>query len=148
MVEAHPKTLVENQARSTICSAWRSTAARANDPFVSRNKPPPRYGLSVTTAPLPLRIFLATPGDLSDERQVVATTIEEHNRRHRGKTNPGFQTVGWEQVRGTAQRPQEAISELISGHAQAEEIAGRLRPGCQGRAAARLDQVWTYSIQD
>lgn len=68
----------------------------------------------MTTTPLPLRIFLATPGDLSDERQVVATTIEEHNRRHRGKTNPGFQIVGWEQVRGTAQRPQEAINELIS----------------------------------
>lgn len=57
---------------------------------------------------------MATPGDLGDERQVVATTIDEHNRRRRGKTNPVFQIVGWEQVRGTARRPQEAINELIS----------------------------------
>lgn len=64
--------------------------------------------------PLPLRIFLATPGDLSDERQVVATTVAEHNRRRRGKTNVVFEIVGWEQVRGTARRPQEAINELIS----------------------------------
>lgn len=65
------------------------------------------------TASLPLRIFLATPGDLSGERQVVLATVEEHNRRRRGATNVVFEVVGWEQVRGTARRPQEAINELI-----------------------------------
>jgi tetratricopeptide (TPR) repeat protein len=67
----------------------------------------------VTTS-LPLRIFLATPGDLDDERQVVKNTVEEHNRRRRGATNVVFEVVGWEQVRGTARRPQDAINELIS----------------------------------
>lgn len=66
------------------------------------------------TTPLPLRIFLATPGDLKDERQAVKSTIDEHNRRRRGSANVVFEVVGWEQVRGTAQRPQEAINELIS----------------------------------
>lgn len=66
------------------------------------------------TESLPLRIFLATPGDLADERQVVLTTVAEHNRRRRGASNVVFEVVGWERVRGTARRPQEAINELIS----------------------------------
>lgn len=65
------------------------------------------------SATLPLRIFLATPGDLSDEREVVKATVQEHNRRRRGSGNVEFEVVGWEQVRGTAQRPQDAINMLI-----------------------------------
>jgi tetratricopeptide (TPR) repeat protein len=57
---------------------------------------------------------LATPGDLADERLVVKTTVEEHNRRHRARARAHFEVVGWEQVRGTARRPQEEINELIS----------------------------------
>lgn len=63
---------------------------------------------------LPLRIFLASPGDLRDEREVVRTCVEEHNARRRGESNVTYEVVGWEQVRGTARRPQEAINELIA----------------------------------
>jgi tetratricopeptide (TPR) repeat protein len=62
---------------------------------------------------LPLRIFLASPGDLADEREVVRACVDEHNVR---RTSPGhitYEVVGWERVRGTARRPQEAINELI-----------------------------------
>lgn len=62
---------------------------------------------------LPLRIFLASPGDLTDERQVVRTCIEEFNLRRMGETNVAYEVVGWERVRGTARRPQDAINELI-----------------------------------
>ncbi|GAA1434415.1 hypothetical protein GCM10009616_28800 [Microlunatus lacustris] len=62
---------------------------------------------------LPLRVFLASPGDLSDEREVVRACIEEHNARRRGESNVVYELVGWERVRGTARRPQEAINELI-----------------------------------
>ncbi|MDT0179543.1 tetratricopeptide repeat protein [Microbacterium sp. ARD31] len=65
------------------------------------------------TESIPLRIFLATPGDLQDERGVVLSAVEEHNRRRRRLSNVHFEVVGWEQVRGTARRPQEAINELI-----------------------------------
>ena len=68
-----------------------------------------RYVQLVTTS-LPLRIFLASPGDLSDERQVVLTTVEEHNRRRRTTSDVVFEVVGWEQVRGTALRPQAALN--------------------------------------
>jgi tetratricopeptide (TPR) repeat protein len=63
---------------------------------------------------LPLRIFLASPGDVGDERQVVRTCVDEHNARRRGESNVTYEVIGWERVRGTARRPQEAINELIS----------------------------------
>ncbi|WP_155348153.1 DUF4062 domain-containing protein, partial [Acrocarpospora pleiomorpha] len=62
---------------------------------------------------LPLRIFLASPGDLPDERQVVRACVDEYNARRRGESNVTYEVVGWERVRGTARRPQEAINELI-----------------------------------
>lgn len=61
---------------------------------------------------IPLRVFVATPGDLVDERTVVQTTVDEHNARQTDDATR-FEKVGWESVRGTAQRPQEAINELI-----------------------------------
>lgn len=60
----------------------------------------------------PLRVFVATPGDLASERKVVDTIIAEHNARQ-GSDATRFEMVGWESVRGTARRPQEAINELL-----------------------------------
>ena len=63
---------------------------------------------------LPLRIFQASPGDLRDEREVVRACVDEYNTRRRGGSNVTYEVVGWERVRGTARRPQEAINELIA----------------------------------
>ncbi|MFI5843917.1 tetratricopeptide repeat protein [Catenuloplanes sp. NPDC051500] len=63
---------------------------------------------------VPLRIFLASPDDLASEREVVRVCVEEHNARRRGHSAVTYEVVGWDQVRGTARRPQEAINELIS----------------------------------
>jgi len=63
---------------------------------------------------LPLRIFLASPGDLGHEREVVRVCVEEQNARRVGASNVTYEVVGWERSRGTARRPQEAINELIS----------------------------------
>jgi tetratricopeptide (TPR) repeat protein len=67
----------------------------------------------VTKAPLPLRIFVASPGDLTSERLAIRQCVDEHNARAIGTPSPTFEVVGWESVRGTARRPQEAINELI-----------------------------------
>jgi tetratricopeptide (TPR) repeat protein len=67
----------------------------------------------VTEAPLPLRIFVASPGDLTSERLAIKHCVDEHNARAIGTAYPKFEVVGWESVRGTARRPQEAINELI-----------------------------------
>lgn len=63
---------------------------------------------------LPLRIFLASPGDLENERAAVRACVDEHNTRLAGADDLVYEVVGWERVRGTARRPQEAINELIS----------------------------------
>lgn len=62
---------------------------------------------------LPLRIFVASPGDLTMERLAIKQCVEEHNALTIGTASPKFEVVGWESVRGTARRPQEAINELI-----------------------------------
>lgn len=62
---------------------------------------------------LPLRIFLASPGDVDDEREAVRTCVDEYNDQRPDDANVTYQIVGWERVRGTARRPQEAINELI-----------------------------------
>ncbi|GAB3414135.1 tetratricopeptide repeat protein [Flindersiella endophytica] len=62
---------------------------------------------------LPLHIFLASPGDLGNEREVVRACVNERNNRRKDESNVTYEVVGWERVRGTARRPQEAINELI-----------------------------------
>jgi tetratricopeptide (TPR) repeat protein len=67
----------------------------------------------MTEAALPLRIFVASPGDLTSERLAIKQCVAEHNALTIGNASPKFEVVGWESVRGTARRPQEAINELI-----------------------------------
>lgn len=64
--------------------------------------------------PLPLRIFLASPGDVEDERAAIRACVDERNARREGASNVTFEVVEWNRVRGTARRAQEAINELIS----------------------------------
>jgi len=67
----------------------------------------------VTDTPLPLRIFVASPGDLTSERLAIKQCVDEYKSRAIGTASLQFEVVGWESVRGTARRPQEAINELI-----------------------------------
>lgn len=62
---------------------------------------------------LPLRIFLASPSDLAIERDRVKATVERYNSLLRNQDNRPFEVVGWERTRGTANRPQEEINQLI-----------------------------------
>lgn len=65
------------------------------------------------TDSLPLRIFLASPGGLENERKVIEQCVIEHNGRVEATDSNSFKIVDWNQVRATARRPQEAINELI-----------------------------------
>ena len=67
----------------------------------------------MVTDALPLRIFLASPGDLEDERVAVRDSVAEHKGRRAGKSNVVYEVIEWDRVRGTARRAQEAINELI-----------------------------------
>lgn len=68
----------------------------------------------LVTDTLPLRIFLASPGDLEDERAATRSCVDEHNGRCGGAGNVTYEVIEWDRVRGTARRPQEAIDELIA----------------------------------
>lgn len=63
---------------------------------------------------LPLRIFLASPRDLEDERAAVRTCVEAHKACREGVSNVNYEVIEWDRVRGTARRAQEAIDELIA----------------------------------
>lgn len=63
---------------------------------------------------LPLRIFLASPGDLEDERAAVRACVNEHNARRERNSGVTYEVVEWDRMRGTARRAQEAINELIA----------------------------------
>lgn len=63
---------------------------------------------------LPLRIFLASPADLVDERAAVRACVHEHNARSESANGIRYEVVEWNQVRGTVRRAQEAINELIA----------------------------------
>lgn len=65
------------------------------------------------TDALPLNIFVATPGDLQTEREAVKGVVAEWNLSH-GTSGVQFEVIGWERSRGTAQRAQGAMNELIS----------------------------------
>lgn len=62
---------------------------------------------------LPLRFFLASPSDAVPERKAIQECIEKFNSRQ-DASGARFELVGWEQVRTTAMRPQDAINQLIS----------------------------------
>ncbi len=50
---------------------------------------------------------------MTSERLAIKQCVDEHKARAIGTASPQFEVVGWESVRGTARRPQEAINELI-----------------------------------
>lgn len=61
----------------------------------------------------PLRVFLASPGDVLVERELVKSTIDRYNSLLRAPSEREYSLVGWEETRGTARRPQDEINELI-----------------------------------
>jgi tetratricopeptide (TPR) repeat protein len=62
-----------------------------------------------------LRVFVASPGDLRVEREEARECVARVNAELAHVGGPEFALIGWEIVRGTAKRPQEAINELVDG---------------------------------
>lgn len=63
--------------------------------------------------PMALRLFIASPGDLANERACVKACIEEVALAHTGTALPQLTAVGWEDTSGAARRPQEVINEEL-----------------------------------
>ncbi|RFA07816.1 hypothetical protein B7R54_00260 [Subtercola boreus] len=59
------------------------------------------------------RIFVASPGDVADERKLVSQIVDEFNSTEGFNQGTAYFVRGWEHLSGTVQRPQEAINELV-----------------------------------
>lgn len=59
-------------------------------------------------------MFMASPGDLEQERELVKSIIDRHNASRTHTGDRMYELVGWEATRGTARRPQDQINELIA----------------------------------
>lgn len=60
-----------------------------------------------------LRIFVASPTDANEERDLVRACVAAINEQSTDAASPQFELLGWDRVRGTAGRPQEAINALV-----------------------------------
>lgn len=93
-----------------------------DEPGTSLHRAAPQRGavprVTIEYAPLMSKapshqIFIASPGDLTNERACVVACINEVNLSHLGTDLPDFVGVGWEESVGTARRPQEVINEEL-----------------------------------
>lgn len=57
-----------------------------------------------------IKVFLASPGDLVDERRAAKAIVEEENKNHAFKTGYQIDLVGWEDTVAQARRAQAAIN--------------------------------------
>ena len=57
-----------------------------------------------------VKIFLASPGDLQDERLVAKQEVDEFNRAWADTFSCQVELVGWEDATSTVGRPQEIIN--------------------------------------
>lgn len=60
-----------------------------------------------------VRVFLGSPGDLKDDRQVVRRTVDEYNNTDANRRGFHFEVVGWEDTTRGLGRPQDIINDLI-----------------------------------
>lgn len=72
----------------------------------------PGYHRRVTNE-APLRVFLASPGDLATEREIVKAVFDRYNATRRREGERPYELLGWEATRGTARRPQDEINALF-----------------------------------
>jgi tetratricopeptide (TPR) repeat protein len=62
-----------------------------------------------------IKIFLASPGDLGNEREIVRQSVAGYNSVHSIDTGLAFQVVGWEDCSTGIGRPQSLINPALEG---------------------------------
>ncbi|MEU9549498.1 DUF4062 domain-containing protein [Streptomyces werraensis] len=58
-------------------------------------------------------VFIASPGDVTDEREAVRKIAESLNNLHSSVSTVRIRVTGWEHVQPEHERPQEVINELV-----------------------------------
>ncbi|MBY4838558.1 DUF4062 domain-containing protein [Pantoea sp. DY-5] len=61
-----------------------------------------------------IKIFIASPGDLSNERRIAREVADEYNSNNSDLTGYQIDMVGWEETIGGVGRPQEIINKDLA----------------------------------
>ncbi|MCZ7859760.1 DUF4062 domain-containing protein [Agrobacterium salinitolerans] len=91
-----------------------------------------------------IKVFLASPGDLGDERRAAKAIVEEENKNH--AFNAGYQIdlVGWEDTVAQARRAQAAINAELN---QCDYFVGMMYKKW-GSAPGKEDHPYTSGFEE
>src|SRR5271165_6445148 len=97
-----------------------------------------------------VRIFLGSPGDLSDERLIAKSVVDAINSLFADSSGYHIELVGWEETVSSFGRPQALISNCSGRRLRFQAAQGRGRPSRVRRMAsmARIDLRRAVSTTD
>lgn len=97
-----------------------------------------------------IRVFLASPGDLDNERQLARSLIDQHNEAYAEALGYHVELVGWEDTVSVFGRPQETINKDLD---TCELFIGMLwkkwgtPPDKEGKFSSGFEEEFTISIE-
>ncbi|HCA5740278.1 TPA: DUF4062 domain-containing protein, partial [Citrobacter freundii] len=97
-----------------------------------------------------IKVFIASPGDLGNERQIARDVAEEYNANNSELTGYQIEMVGWEETIGGIGRPQEIINKDL---ARCELFVGMLwkrwgtPPDNQGKYSSGFEEEYQISFE-
>src|SRR5690349_21024400 len=97
-----------------------------------------------------IKVFLASPGDLADERRAAKEVVDEHNALHAASTGYQIELVGWEETVTSFGRAQSLINQDLAG---CELFVGMLwkhwgtPPDAGGRYTSGFEEEFRTSLE-
>lgn len=97
-----------------------------------------------------IKVFIASPGDLVNERQIARDVAEEYNTNNSELTGYQIEMVGWEETIGGIGRPQEIINKDL---ARCELFVGMLwkrwgtPPDVDGEYSSGFEEEYSISFE-
>lgn len=97
-----------------------------------------------------IKVFIASPGDLGNERQIARDVAEEYNGNNSELTGYQIEMVGWEETIGGIGRPQEIINKDL---ARCELFVGMLwkrwgtPPDTDGKYSSGFEEEYQLSFE-
>lgn len=96
-----------------------------------------------------IRVFLASPGDLDNERQLARSLVDQHNEAYAEALGYHVELVGWEDTVSVFGRPQETINKDLE---TCELFIGMLwkkwgtPPDTEGKFSSGFEEEFSISI--
>jgi hypothetical protein len=96
-----------------------------------------------------VKVFLASPGDLQDERRAAKSVVDEFNKLWADKLGYHVELVGWEDTVSRFGRPQEIINQDLE---RCEYFVGMIYrrwgtpPGASSRYSSGFEEEFETSV--